>query len=90
MIDADTTPIVIPFVHTGMQEIMPIGTHFLKIGKKVHKLLDLLSALPAILTLCNVFHLTELLKHNDTTLIAIIFFSLSISRLHFQTRVTCR
>ncbi|XP_074567388.1 uncharacterized protein LOC141824055 [Curcuma longa] len=35
VIDADTTPIVIPFVHAGMQEIMPIGTHFPKIGKNV-------------------------------------------------------
>ncbi|WOL00433.1 hypothetical protein Cni_G09146 [Canna indica] len=35
VVDADTTPIIIPFVHTGMQEIMPIGTHFPRIGKKV-------------------------------------------------------
>lgn len=33
--DADSTPVVIPLVHTGMQEIMPIGTHFPKIGKQV-------------------------------------------------------
>lgn len=28
-------PIVIPFVHTGMQEIMPIGASFPRIGKMV-------------------------------------------------------
>lgn len=37
MIDADTVPTVIPFVHTGMQEIMPIGTNFPRIGKQVSK-----------------------------------------------------
>ncbi|XP_008789908.1 uncharacterized protein LOC103707267 isoform X1 [Phoenix dactylifera] len=35
VMDADSTPMVVPFVHTGMQEIMPIGVHFPKIGKKV-------------------------------------------------------
>ncbi|CAL9207077.1 unnamed protein product [Musa hybrid cultivar] len=35
VIDADTVPTVIPFVHTGMQEIMPIGTNFPRIGKQV-------------------------------------------------------
>lgn len=37
--DADNVPIVVPFVHTGMQEIMPVGTHFPKIGGRVHPLL---------------------------------------------------
>lgn len=35
VMDADKIPIVIPFVHSGMQEIMPIGSNFPKIGKKV-------------------------------------------------------
>jgi len=33
--DADNIPVVVPFVHTGMQEIMPVGTHFPKIGRRV-------------------------------------------------------
>lgn len=35
ILDADTVPTVIPFVHTGMQEIMPIGAKIPKIGKTV-------------------------------------------------------
>ncbi|KAK9146937.1 hypothetical protein Sjap_006840 [Stephania japonica] len=35
VMDADNTPIVVPFVHTGMQEIMPIGANFPRIGKMV-------------------------------------------------------
>lgn len=35
VLDADKTPIVVPFVHTGMQEIMPIGASFPRIGKTV-------------------------------------------------------
>lgn len=35
VIDADTVPIVLPFVHSGMQDIMPIGTKFPNIGKRV-------------------------------------------------------
>ncbi|CAN0914160.1 ATP-dependent Clp protease proteolytic subunit-related protein 3, chloroplastic [Linum grandiflorum] len=35
VLDADTLPIVVPFVHTGMQEIMPIGSSLPKIGKTV-------------------------------------------------------
>ncbi|CAO2832819.1 unnamed protein product [Amaranthus hypochondriacus] len=35
VLDADRTPIVVPFVHTGMQEIMPIGANFPRIGKIV-------------------------------------------------------
>lgn len=35
VMDADNVPIVIPFVHSGMQEIMPIGSKFPKIGKTV-------------------------------------------------------
>ncbi|KAE8702664.1 hypothetical protein F3Y22_tig00110482pilonHSYRG00592 [Hibiscus syriacus] len=33
--DADTTPFVLPFVHTGMQDVMPIGANFPRIGKTV-------------------------------------------------------
>ncbi|KAJ7555685.1 hypothetical protein O6H91_05G050700 [Diphasiastrum complanatum] len=33
--DAENTPLVVPFVHTGMQEVMPIGSKFPAIGKKV-------------------------------------------------------
>ncbi|XP_020600162.1 uncharacterized protein LOC110039444 isoform X1 [Phalaenopsis equestris] len=33
--DADKIPIVIPFVHSGRQEIMPIGSNFPKVGKKI-------------------------------------------------------
>ncbi|KAL5713034.1 hypothetical protein ACHQM5_015150 [Ranunculus cassubicifolius] len=35
VMDADNVPIVIPFVHSGMQDIMPIGSNFPKIGKTV-------------------------------------------------------
>ncbi|XP_042517256.1 tafazzin [Macadamia integrifolia] len=35
VMDADTMPVVVPFVHTGMQDIMPIGSSFPKIGKTV-------------------------------------------------------
>nr|GLL37326.1 tafazzin isoform X1 [Ipomoea trifida] len=35
ILDADCIPIVVPFVHTGMQEIMPIGAKFPRIGKTV-------------------------------------------------------
>ncbi|KAA0050902.1 tafazzin [Cucumis melo var. makuwa] len=35
ILDADTVPTVIPFVHTGMQEIMPIGAKIPRIGKTV-------------------------------------------------------
>lgn len=35
VMDADNIPLVVPIVHTGMQDIMPIGTHFPKVGKKV-------------------------------------------------------
>ncbi|KAH8507280.1 hypothetical protein H0E87_009697 [Populus deltoides] len=39
ILDADTVPLVIPFVHTGMQEIMPLGTTLPRIGKRVTVLL---------------------------------------------------
>ncbi|KAF9681560.1 hypothetical protein SADUNF_Sadunf05G0014300 [Salix dunnii] len=39
VLDADTVPLVIPFVHTGMQEIMPIGATLPRIGKRVTVLL---------------------------------------------------
>ncbi|EOY11503.1 hypothetical protein QUC31_009457 [Theobroma cacao] len=35
VLDADNTPIVLPFVHTGMQDVMPIGANFPRIGKTV-------------------------------------------------------
>ncbi|KAF5197795.1 Tafazzin [Thalictrum thalictroides] len=35
VIDADIAPMVLPFVHSGMQEIMPVGSNFPKIGKTV-------------------------------------------------------
>ncbi|XP_057961144.1 uncharacterized protein LOC131153106 [Malania oleifera] len=35
ILDADNIPIVVPFVHTGMQEIMPIGAKVPRIGKTV-------------------------------------------------------
>ncbi|PNY03907.1 tafazzin [Trifolium pratense] len=35
VLDGDSIPIVIPFVHTGMQEIMPIGASIPRIGKMV-------------------------------------------------------
>ncbi|KAJ1692119.1 hypothetical protein LUZ63_008817 [Rhynchospora breviuscula] len=35
VMDADTMPIVLPFVHSGMQDIMPVGSKFPNIGKKV-------------------------------------------------------
>ncbi|XP_030544834.1 tafazzin [Rhodamnia argentea] len=35
ILDADSIPMVVPFVHTGMQDIMPIGANFPRIGKTV-------------------------------------------------------
>lgn len=35
VLDADNIPMVVPFVHSGMQEVMPIGSKFPKIGKRV-------------------------------------------------------
>ncbi|KAK7284376.1 hypothetical protein RJT34_19121 [Clitoria ternatea] len=35
VLDGDSMPLVVPFVHTGMQEIMPIGANFPRIGKIV-------------------------------------------------------
>lgn len=35
VLDADNIPVVVPFVHTGMQEIMPIGANAPRIGKIV-------------------------------------------------------
>lgn len=35
VLDADNVPMVVPFVHTGMQEIMPIGAKFPRVGKTV-------------------------------------------------------
>ncbi|KAK4732027.1 hypothetical protein R3W88_025015 [Solanum pinnatisectum] len=33
ILDADNLPIVVPFVHTGMQDIMPVGAKLPRIGK---------------------------------------------------------
>ncbi|KAK7337744.1 hypothetical protein VNO77_18331 [Canavalia gladiata] len=35
VLDGDSMPLVVPFVHTGMQEIMPVGANFPRIGKMV-------------------------------------------------------
>ncbi|KAM3290671.1 tafazzin [Capsicum chacoense] len=35
VLDADNVPIVVPFVHTGMQDIMPVGAKLPRIGKTV-------------------------------------------------------
>ncbi|KAI9186508.1 hypothetical protein LWI28_017987 [Acer negundo] len=35
VLDADNVPMVVPFVHSGMQEIMPVGASFPRIGKTV-------------------------------------------------------
>ncbi|CAN8269653.1 unnamed protein product [Cochlearia groenlandica] len=35
ILDADTLPMVVPFVHSGMQDIMPVGANFPRIGKTV-------------------------------------------------------
>ncbi|XP_028780902.1 tafazzin [Neltuma alba] len=35
VLDSDSVPIVVPFVHTGMQDIMPIGAKFPRVGKTV-------------------------------------------------------
>lgn len=35
VLDADKIPLVVPFVHTGMQDVMPIGAKIPRIGKTV-------------------------------------------------------
>ncbi|KAK4778615.1 hypothetical protein SAY86_006143 [Trapa natans] len=35
ILDADKIPMVVPFVHTGMQDVMPIGAKIPRIGKTV-------------------------------------------------------
>ncbi|KAL3838527.1 hypothetical protein ACJIZ3_023118 [Penstemon smallii] len=35
VLDADNVPMVVPFVHTGMQDVMPVGAKFPRIGKMV-------------------------------------------------------
>ncbi|KAL5222991.1 hypothetical protein ABZP36_027704 [Zizania latifolia] len=35
VMDADDLPVVIPFVHTGMQDIMPVGKRIPRAGKRV-------------------------------------------------------
>lgn len=35
VLDADKIPMVVPFVHTGMQDVMPIGAKIPRIGKTV-------------------------------------------------------
>ncbi|XP_020086443.1 uncharacterized protein LOC109708918 [Ananas comosus] len=55
VMDADDTPMVVPFVHTGMQNIMPIGTHFPKTGKRV------------IVVIGDPINFTDLLINKDDT-----------------------
>ncbi|VAH84156.1 uncharacterized protein LOC119278314 [Triticum dicoccoides] len=35
IMDADSLPVVVPFVHTGMQDIMPVGKRIPRTGKRV-------------------------------------------------------
>ncbi|CAM0884564.1 unnamed protein product [Alopecurus aequalis] len=35
VMDADSLPVVVPFVHTGMQDIMPVGKRIPRTGKQV-------------------------------------------------------
>lgn len=35
VLDSERMPLVVPFVHTGMQEVMPIGSQFPHVSKKV-------------------------------------------------------
>ncbi|KAM3335211.1 hypothetical protein ACQJBY_029555 [Aegilops geniculata] len=35
VMDADSLPVVVPFVHTGMQDIMPVGKRIPRTGKRV-------------------------------------------------------
>lgn len=35
VMDADSLPVVVPFVHTGMQDIMPVGKRIPRAGKRV-------------------------------------------------------
>ncbi|XP_040380087.1 uncharacterized protein LOC102720486 isoform X1 [Oryza brachyantha] len=35
VMDADSLPVVIPFIHTGMQDIMPVGKRIPRAGKRV-------------------------------------------------------
>lgn len=37
--DVEKTPLVVPFVHTGMQDLMPVGSKFPKVSKKVSVLI---------------------------------------------------
>lgn len=39
VLDADNIPMVVPFVHSGMQDIMPIGASIPRIGKTVGSLM---------------------------------------------------
>ncbi|KAJ6808730.1 tafazzin-like [Iris pallida] len=55
VMDADNAPVVIPFIHTGMQDIMPVGSHFPKIGKMVTVLVG------------DPVHLEDLLVSKDDT-----------------------
>lgn len=55
VLDADNSPVVIPFIHTGMQDIMPVGSHFPKIGKTVTVLVG------------DPIHLEDLLVSKDDT-----------------------
>ncbi|KAF8394578.1 hypothetical protein HHK36_020791 [Tetracentron sinense] len=54
VMDADNIPLVVPFVHTGMQEIMPIGATYPRIGKMVTVLIG------------DPIHFDDLLTMDDT------------------------
>lgn len=47
--DVERTPLVVPFVHVGMQDLMPIGSKFPAVKKKVEISLDWLFVIIAIL-----------------------------------------
>ncbi|XVF31380.1 hypothetical protein REPUB_Repub16aG0141000 [Reevesia pubescens] len=55
VLDTDTAPIVLPFVHTGMQDVMPIGANFPRIGKTVTVLIG------------DPIHIDDLLNVEETT-----------------------
>lgn len=59
ILDADTLPMVVPFVHTGMQDIMPVGASVPRIGKTVS-----ISKSPNFFLVCGLRSLYSLLHHD--------------------------
>lgn len=53
VMDTDSIPVVIPFVHTGMHDVMPIGSSIPKVGKRV------------IVLVGDPIHLEDLLQKKD-------------------------